>query len=236
MRLIRGEPVLIRSNMSPLRSSIAWVRAATTGTPDERITSLEARVLQLENGKNALGNDPVPAPQPVRTRPDQSLSSVVFTHSVADPWTGVYQKQEEFMRKVEDAPVVTTEQLAALHELEKKVIWLSTYVVHNANNVRPSRDGLKVGGHQASSTSVATLLAALYFVELQPHDRVAVKPHASPIYHAIQYLLGNQSVEQLQQFRAFGGIPLRDSRPWTQGPGFGSFDLIWDFSMKGTQI
>ena len=148
MRLIRGGPVLIRSNMSPLRSSIAWVRAATTGTTDERITSLEARVLQLENCKNALGNDPVPAPQPVRTRPDQ----VVFTHSVADPWTGVYQKQEEFMRKVEDAPVVTTEQLAALHELERKIIWLSTYVVHNANNVRPSRDGLKVGGHQASST------------------------------------------------------------------------------------
>src|SRR5499425_3514501 len=82
-----------------------------------------------------------------------------------------------------------------LMELERKVLWLSSWTIHNANHLRESRDGLKVGGHQASSASVATLMTALYFDVLQPADRVAVKPHASPIFHAIQYLLGRQSRE-----------------------------------------
>lgn len=102
--------------------------------------------------------------------------------------------------------------IALLEQLEQKVLWLSSWTIHNANNVRESRDGLKVGGHQASSASVSTMLTALYFSELTPEDRVAVKPHASPAYHAIQYLMGRQSQDQLERFRALGGAQSYPSR------------------------
>ena len=95
--------------------------------------------------------------------------------------------------------------LAMLRQLERKVLWLSSYMIHHANHEVDRGDGLKVGGHQASCASVATLMTALYFDILRPQDRVAVKPHASPIYHAIQYLLGRQTVDKLERFRAFGG-------------------------------
>src|SRR5262245_50669501 len=103
-------------------------------------------------------------------------------------------------------------RLAILRELERKVLWLSTWTIHQANHLRPSRDGLKVGGHQASSASVCTLLTALYLDVLRPQDRVAVKPHASPVYHAIQYLLGRQTRENLEQFRSLGGAQSYPSR------------------------
>src|SRR5436853_7801156 len=104
------------------------------------------------------------------------------------------------------------DKLALLRALEKKALWLSTWRIHHANRLRPSRDGLKVGGHQASSASVATLMTALYFDVLRPEDRVAVKPHASPVYHAIQYLLGRQTREKLERFRALGGAQSYPSR------------------------
>ena len=84
-------------------------------------------------------------------------------------------------------------RLACLRALERKVLWLSTWMIHNANHLRPRRDGLKVGGHQASCASLVTLMTGLYFDVLRPQDRVAVKPHASPVFHAIQYLLGRQA-------------------------------------------
>src|SRR3979490_2296451 len=99
----------------------------------------------------------------------------------------------------------SADKLVYVQALEKKVLWLSTWMIHNANHLRPSRDGLKVGGHQASSASVATLMTALYFDVLRPQDRVAVKPHASPVFHAIQYLLGRQTRDKLERFRAYGG-------------------------------
>ncbi|MDB5365077.1 MAG: transketolase [Rhodospirillales bacterium] len=102
--------------------------------------------------------------------------------------------------------------LAMLRALERKVLWLATWTIHNANHLRPSRDGLKVGGHQSSSASVATLMTALYFHTLRPEDRVAVKPHASPVFHAIQYLLGKQTREKLERFRAYGGAQSYPSR------------------------
>ena len=104
------------------------------------------------------------------------------------------------------------DRLACLRALEHKVLWLSTWMIHNANHLRPSRDGLKVGGHQASSASVATLMTALYFDVLRPQDRVAVKPHASPVFHAIQYLLGRQTRDKLERFRGFGGAQSYPSR------------------------
>jgi pyruvate dehydrogenase E1 component len=102
--------------------------------------------------------------------------------------------------------------LAALALIEKRLLWLSAWMIHNANHLRDSVDGLKVGGHQASCASMTTILTALYFHALRPQDRVAVKPHASPVYHAIQYLLGRQSVEKMAAFRAFGGAQSYPSR------------------------
>ncbi|BAI74289.1 pyruvate dehydrogenase E1 component (plasmid) [Azospirillum sp. B510] len=102
--------------------------------------------------------------------------------------------------------------LACLAELERKVLWLASWTIHNANHVRPNLDGLKIGGHQASSASMATILTALYFSALRPEDRVAVKPHASPIFHAIQYLLGNQTREKLENFRGYKGAQSYPSR------------------------
>lgn len=103
-------------------------------------------------------------------------------------------------------------RLEFLTELEKKVLWLATWTIHNANHLRSSDDGLKVGGHQASSASLATIMTALYFAILRPEDRVAVKPHASPVFHAIQYLFGNQTREKLEAFRAYKGAQSYPSR------------------------
>ncbi|BCH19839.1 transketolase [Mesorhizobium sp. L-2-11] len=103
-------------------------------------------------------------------------------------------------------------RLETLTELEKKVLWLATWTIHNANHLRDSDDGLKVGGHQASSASLATIMTALYFAALRPEDRVAVKPHASPIFHAIQYLFGNQTRAKLEAFRAYKGAQSYPSR------------------------
>jgi pyruvate dehydrogenase E1 component len=103
-------------------------------------------------------------------------------------------------------------RLPFLAELERKVLWLSTWMIHNANHLRDNEGGLKVGGHQASSASLATIMTALYFAVLRPQDRVAVKPHASPIFHAIQYLLGHQSRDKLEAFRGFKGAQSYPSR------------------------
>ena len=110
------------------------------------------------------------------------------------------------------ATTVAPAELELLAELERKVLWLSTWIVHNANHIRPNIDGLKVGGHQASSASSVTLLTALYFHVLNPADRIAIKPHSSPAYHAIQYLMGRQTREKLEQFRAMGGAQSYPSR------------------------
>ncbi|MYK14333.1 MAG: transketolase, partial [Rhodospirillaceae bacterium] len=110
------------------------------------------------------------------------------------------------------AETAAPDRLRLLRALERKILWLSSWTIHHANHIRPNRDGLKVGGHQASSASVATILTALYFDILRPEDRVAVKPHASPVFHAIQYLLGRQSLENLKNFRALGGAQSYPSR------------------------
>jgi pyruvate dehydrogenase E1 component len=103
-------------------------------------------------------------------------------------------------------------ELRILGELEKKVLWLSSWTIHHANHIRESTDGLKVGGHQASSASLAAIMTALYFHALRPQDRVAVKPHASPNFHAIQYLLSKQTREKLEGFRGYKGAQSYPSR------------------------
>ena len=99
-----------------------------------------------------------------------------------------------------------------LSACERKVLWLASWTIHHANHLRDNVDGLKVGGHQASSASVAAIMTALYFHTLRPADRVAVKPHAAPIYHAIQYLLGRQTREKLEGFRGYKGAQSYPSR------------------------
>src|SRR5213082_4219535 len=103
-------------------------------------------------------------------------------------------------------------RLKMLSALARKVLWLSSWTIHHANHIRPKEDDLKVGGHQASSASLVTIMSALYFSVLRPEDRVAVKPHASPVFHAIQYLFGHQSREKLENFRGFKGAQSYPSR------------------------
>jgi len=112
------------------------------------------------------------------------------------------------------APVTTlaNDDLAVLAELERKILWLASWTIHNANHLREHPDGLKVGGHQASCASLTTIMTALYLATLRPQDRVAVKPHAAPVFHAIQYLLGQQTREKLEAFRALGGAQSYPSR------------------------
>jgi pyruvate dehydrogenase E1 component len=102
--------------------------------------------------------------------------------------------------------------LSGITALNRKVLWLSQWLVHHANHIRPNVDGVKVGGHQASSASLATILSALYFGVLKLEDRVAVKPHAAPVFHAIQYLFGRQSRDKLERFRGYGGAQSYPSR------------------------
>jgi pyruvate dehydrogenase E1 component len=102
--------------------------------------------------------------------------------------------------------------IAHIERLDDRLRWLSAWMIHHANHLRPSRDGIKVGGHQASCASMSTIMASLYFSGLGPHDRVAVKPHAGPLLHAIHYLVGNQSLAAMQAFRGLGGVQSYPSR------------------------
>jgi pyruvate dehydrogenase E1 component len=103
------------------------------------------------------------------------------------------------------------DKLGILSELERRTLWLASWMIHHANHVRKAGE-VKVGGHQASSASMCTIMTALYWQVLKPQDRVAVKPHASPIFHAIQYLAGNLPVEKMQNFRGFKGAQSYPSR------------------------
>lgn len=99
-----------------------------------------------------------------------------------------------------------------LKVIEQRLLWLSHWMIHNANHVRPNASGIKIGGHQASSASIVSIMTALYFSALRPEDRVAVKPHASPIFHAMQYMMGNQTREKMENFRGYGGVQSYPSR------------------------
>jgi pyruvate dehydrogenase E1 component len=105
-----------------------------------------------------------------------------------------------------------TTDIESLKILDDRLRWLSAWTIHHANHIRENNDGLKVGGHQASCASMTAIMAALYFHALGPKDRVAVKPHAGPVLHAIHYLLGSQSLEALENFRGFGGAQSYPSR------------------------
>ncbi len=104
------------------------------------------------------------------------------------------------------------ETLATLESIERRMLWLSTQMIHHANNVRPNPEKTKVGGHQASSASVISIVTALYFNFLRAGDRVSIKPHASPAFHAAQYLLGNLDRSYLPTLREYKGLQAYPSR------------------------
>lgn len=129
----------------------------------------------------------------------------------------------------------TSLDLDALRQIEGRAIWLSTAIVDHANRVRPNKSGLKVGGHQASSASMATIMTALWLTELAAEDRVSVKPHASPMLHAMEFLLGQLEAHHLTTLRQFGGLQsypsrLKDPVPAdysTGSVGIGATAPIW---------
>src|SRR6204780_2224755 len=128
-----------------------------------------------------------------------------------------------------------TAGFGVLREIERHVLWLSTAIIHEANLVRPNTDGLKVGGHQTSSASVVSIMTSLWFRHLRPQDRVSVKPHASPVLHAINYLLGELPEQYLPTLRAFGGLQSYQSRSKDPDPvdystgsvGIGATAPVW---------
>jgi pyruvate dehydrogenase E1 component len=135
----------------------------------------------------------------------------------------------------QQSPPLAETDLGTLRAVERRVLWLATAIVHHANRVRENRSGVKVGGHQASSASMVSLMTALWFSELRAEDRVSVKPHASPVLHAINYLLGRLDQAALETLRAFGGLQSYPSRTKDPDPvdystgsvGIGATAPIW---------
>ncbi|MEA2251178.1 MAG: pyruvate dehydrogenase component, partial [Solirubrobacteraceae bacterium] len=125
--------------------------------------------------------------------------------------------------------------LATLEAVQDRVLWLASSIIHHANKVRSTPSGVKVGGHQASSASIVSIMTALWFEHLRPPDRVSVKPHASPVLHAIEYLLGQLDASYLTTLREFGGLQsypsrLKDPVPAdfsTGSVGIGATATLW---------
>ncbi|WP_370182083.1 pyruvate dehydrogenase [Rhodococcus wratislaviensis] len=141
-------------------------------------------------------------------------------------------------RTIDDHTAQLTPRAAtpeALVEIEQRVLWLATSMIHHANRVRPNPSGLKVGGHQASCASMVSIMTSLWFEQLRPGDRVSVKPHASPVLHGINYLLGELDEKYLTTLREFGGLQSYPSRSKDPDPvdystgsvGIGATAPIW---------
>ena len=114
-----------------------------------------------------------------------------------------------------------TDELTTLERIQQRILWLAVRMVDHANRERPAGE-IKVGGHQASSASMVGIMTALWFDHLSGDDKVAVKPHASPVYHAIKYLTGELDRSYLTRLRALGGLQSYPSR--TKDPD------VFDFS------
>lgn len=138
-------------------------------------------------------------------------------------------------RKADISGSSNSEHAAAMNDVENRVLWTSTAIIHHANRIRPNTSGMKVGGHQASCASIASIMTSLWFEHLRPGDRVSVKPHASPILHAINYLLGELDEKYLTTLREFGGLQSYPSRVKDPDPvdystgsvGIGATAPIW---------
>ncbi|MCU1421168.1 MAG: aceE1, partial [Microbacteriaceae bacterium] len=128
-----------------------------------------------------------------------------------------------------------SDEEAELTRIERRVLWLATSIIHHANRVRPNASGIKVGGHQASSASLVTIMTALWLTQLRSEDRVSVKPHASPVLHALNYLFGSLDERYLTTLREFGGLQSYPSRSKDPDPadystgsvGIGATAPLW---------
>jgi pyruvate dehydrogenase E1 component len=123
---------------------------------------------------------------------------------------------------------ISEKDLALLEAIQTRTLWLTVRMIDYANHDRPNTDGIKVGGHQASSASMISILTSLYFHHLDANDRVSVKPHSSPVFHSIQYLLGNLDKKYLTSLRSAGGLqsyPSRTKDPDTVDFSTGSVGL-----------
>ena len=99
-----------------------------------------------------------------------------------------------------------------LDEIQNRVLWLSMNMIHHVNASYGKSGDPKVGGHQASSSSIVTIMTSLYFDYMRAGDLISVKPHASPVFHAIQYILGNLDKKYLTTLRRFHGLQAYPSR------------------------
>lgn len=130
----------------------------------------------------------------------------------------------------------TPSQLEVLERVQERVLWLATSIVHHANRVRTNESGIKVGGHQASSASLVSIMTALYFLYMRGDDKVSVKPHAAPVLHAINYLLGRLDRKYLTTLRAYHGLQSYPSRSKDPDPvdfstgsvGIGATATLWN--------
>ncbi len=122
-----------------------------------------------------------------------------------------------------DAGLDARPDLDTLRAIERRVLWLATRIIDHANTrgTDVQVGDVKVGGHQASSASMASIMTALWFAHLNGEDKVAVKPHASPVYHAIKYLTGELDRSYLTTLRQRGGLQAYPSR--TKDPDVSDF-------------
>lgn len=120
--------------------------------------------------------------------------------------------------------------LDVLDEVQRRVLWLAVRMVDHANRERRAppapagRDAefaVKVGGHMASSASMVSIMTSLWFAHIGGDDKVAVKPHASPVFHAIKYLQGELDRSYLFRLRERGGLQSYPSR--TKDPDVADF-------------
>ena len=115
--------------------------------------------------------------------------------------------------------------IETLETVQRRILWLAVRMVDYANHDRPlgsaSAGAVKVGGHQASSASMVSIMTSLWFGHLSGNDKVAVKPHASPVYHAIKYLTGELDQRYLTGLREVGGLQAYPSR--TKDPDVADF-------------
>ncbi len=145
------------------------------------------------------------------------------------------EESVDIKQRESESSIIAPAELNLLSNIQSRVLWLATSIVHHANKGRPNTSGVKVGGHQASSASMASIMTALWFAHLGAQDRVSVKPHASPVLHAISYLLGRLDRSYLTQLRAYKGLqsyPSRTKDPYpvdfsTGSVGLGATAPIW---------
>ena len=238
---VRGEPAAVGG--CTLRGEVAHLWGAVTLREYRRrgayraVLAERVRLAHVHGATLALAKGALETSGPillrVRVRPLRRGALLLAAGRVTNAWLCPGGGRVVMHRMTELQQKATS--LDALAEIERRVLWLATAIVHHANRVRPNPGGLKVGGHQASSASMVSIMTSLWFRHLRADDRVSVKPHASPVLHAINYLLGELDESYLTTLREFGGLQSYPSRVKDPDPvdystgsvGIGATAPIW---------